>query len=310
MTQSKKAINIIGTVAFDSIETPKGKFPRIIGGSGTFASLAASIFSKVNLISIIGKDFPDAMISDFNARGINTDGVQRIPDGNTFHWHGYYLDDMNQAFTKETELNILTQFNPILPEAAQNAEITFLANIDPELQKKVIHQLKNPKLIILDTMNLWLEHKLNEVKEVLKSVNIFMVNFEEIKLLTGLTNVVHAAEEVAKLGPKVVIVKKGEHGAIMFSQGKYFAMPAFPLAEVEDPTGAGDTFAGSFTGFLSEAETITEDVLRTALIVGTITSSYTVQGMGIEKIKSITKKDLSARIRDYRKITNLPQLEI
>lgn len=300
--KSNKTINIIGTVAFDSIETPKGAFPRIIGGSGTYASLAASIFSPVNLISIIGEDFPAATIKEFNSRGINTDGVETI-NGKTFHWSGYYLGDMNQAYTKETELNILTKFNPVLPEAAQNAEITFLANIDPDLQQQVIGQLKNPKLIILDTMNLWIENKFAELKNVLGLVDILMINFEEIKLLTGLTNVVQAAKELTKLGPKIIIVKKGEHGSLMYHNQGYFALPAYPLAEVEDPTGAGDTFAGSFTGYLAQFDNITNDILRTALVIGTMTSSYTVQGIGIDKIKSIKKDDLTQRIQKYKEIT-------
>ncbi len=299
-------VTIIGTMALDDLGLPIGEFPQIIGGSATFASLAASIFTKVDLVSIIGPDFPKTGLELLNNRGVDTSFVH-VSKTKTFHWSGYYTEDMNQAHTKETNLNCLLEFDPILSQDENKNKFVFLANVDPFLQKKAIKSIKKPELILLDTMNFWIEHKKPELLETLKMVDVLLVNDQEIKLLTGINNIIKAMQKVMELGPKRVIVKKGEHGSIMFNGKTFFALPSFPLFEITDPTGAGDTFAGSFIGYLSQAQNLDEHTFQKALVVACLTSSFTVEGVGIEKIKAITKADLQNRLQAYRKITGIAE---
>lgn len=300
------SVTIVGTVALDSIETPKGKFENILGGSATFAGVAAGLFSPVDIVSIVGEDFPSEHISFLQANNINTDGVLTVP-GKTFHWSGYYKDDMNQAYTIATDLNVLLEFDPTLPEAAANRPYLFLANLDPVIQKQVILQSKSPKLIVLDTMNYWIETKITELKDVLKLVDVLIINDQELRLLTGQTNIIPGLPEVLKLGPKRVIVKKGEHGSVMYNGSDYFLLPAFPLPNLIDPTGAGDSFAGGFVGYLAKAGTTDEATFQRAMIAGTLISSHTVQGFSLEPLKTLTLDHLDKQFAIFRSYAGLPE---
>jgi sugar/nucleoside kinase (ribokinase family) len=300
------SVAIIGTVAFDSIETPKGQFDRILGGSGSYSGTAASLFAPVHLISVIGQDFPDEHLTFFQKRGMNTAGIQKL-DGNTFHWKGYYKADMNQAFTVSTDLNVLLQFDPQIPAEAKNSKIVFLANIDPVLQKKAIEQFNNPELIVLDSMNYWIENHLDSLKETLKLVDVLILNDQEIRMLTGLDNVIQAMAHVLTLGPKRVIVKKGENGSVMYNGTEFFSCPAFPLDQLVDPTGAGDSFAGGFAGYLAKAPHLTEDIFRQAVVVGTLISSHTVRDFSLNQLKTLTWDDLQRQFEQFKGFAMLPK---
>jgi sugar/nucleoside kinase (ribokinase family) len=300
-------ISIIGTIALDNIKTPKGEFNNILGGSATFAGTAASIFTQPNLIGIVGQDFPKEHVDYFKSRGMNIDGIE-ISDGKTFSWGGYYEEAMNEAFTTATDLNVLLEFDPKVPDTAKKSDIVFCANIDPVLQKKAIEQFDIPKLVVLDSMNFWIENSVEALKEALKLVDILIINDQEIRMLTGIDNIIEAMPEVIKLGPKRLIVKKGEHGSIMFNGTDYFICPAFPLTELNDPTGAGDSFAGGFIGALSQHENYTEDAYKDALISGTLVSSFTVQGFSVSKLKTVTKDMLKERYTQLKTYATFPIL--
>ncbi len=300
------SVAIIGTVAFDSIETPKGQFDRILGGSGSYAGTAASLFSPVHLISVVGKDFPNEHLNFFENRGIQVNGIQKL-DGDTFHWKGYYKADMNQAFTVQTDLNVLLQFDPKVPQNAQDSKIVFLANIDPVLQKKAIEQFSSPQLIVLDSMNYWIESHCDNLKETLKLVDVLILNDQEIRLLTKIDNVIQAMAEVLKLGPKRVIVKKGEHGSVMYNGKEFFTCPAFPLEELVDPTGAGDSFAGGFSGYLAQAKELNEDAFRKAVVAGTLISSHTVRDFSLNQLKNLTVDQLQEQFEQFKDFAMIPQ---
>lgn len=298
-------VTIIGTVALDSIQTPQGAFNRILGGSATYASTAASLFGPVHIVSVIGQDFPDEHLAFLQSRGINTEGVEK-KDGNTFHWEGFYTDDMSQAHTLTTELNVLLEFDPIVPESAKNSRIVFLANIDPVLQRKAIRQFTNPELIIMDSMNFWIENHLHNLKDTLKEVDVLILNDQELRLLTKVDNLIAGMHEAMTFGPKRIIVKKGEHGAMMLSENGFFVCPAFPLQQLTDPTGAGDSFAGGIAGYLAKATEISEETFRQALIVGTLIASHTVQDFSLNKLKALTTAEIQAQFASYRDSALLP----
>ncbi len=300
------SVTIIGTVALDSIQTPQGSFNRILGGSATYASTAASLFSPVNIVSVIGQDFPTEHMDYLKNRNINTDGIEQ-KSGDTFHWQGYYTDDMSQAHTVATDLNVLLEFDPIIPTAAQNSRIVFCANIDPILQKKAIQQFHKPELVILDSMNFWIENHLHSLQDTLKEIDVLILNDQELRLLTKIDNLVSAMHHVLTLGPKRVIIKKGEHGAIMTDGQAFFACPAVPLKTLVDPTGAGDSFAGGIAGYLAQSATLSEETFRKALIVGTLIASNTVQDFSLNKLKKLTLEELQTQFKHYQRIATMPE---
>src|SRR5215203_4316900 len=293
---------VVGTMAFDAIETPFGKSDKIIGGSATYVALAASNFIKpVQQVSIIGYDYPKEEMQDLKRRGVQTDGVEIVKDKKSFFWAGKYHMDMNTRDTLVTGLNVLADFNPIIPESYQGAEFLMLGNLMPKLQLSVIDQLKKrPKLIVLDTMNFWMEIAMEDLKEVLKKVDLLLVNDAEARQLTGEYSLVKASKAILKMGPKYLIIKKGEHGALLFNGENVFSAPALPLEEVFDPTGAGDSFAGGFIGHLAQTGDISFENMKRAIIVGSALASFCVEKFGPTRLKEISKSDISNRLQQFK----------
>ncbi|MDD5067943.1 MAG: PfkB family carbohydrate kinase, partial [bacterium] len=302
------SILVVGSVAFDSVKTPFGQVERILGGSAVHFSMAASILSQVHLVGVVGEDFGEENILTLKRRGINVDNLNQIKGGKTFFWQGYYEYDMNQAHTVKTELNVFQNFNPVIPDNLKNSEYVFLANIDPDIQLALIQQVRNPKLIVCDTMNYWIENKKEALLNVMKKVDVMLLNDGEARELFNTTNLIKAAKKAMALGVKVVIIKKGEHGAIMFSQDSIFTAPAFPLEEVIDPTGAGDSFAGGFLSFLERNKKINDEYLRKALVYSTIIASFYVQDFGTRAIEKITYTDIKQRYVTLQKITQFKNI--
>ena len=296
----------VGTMAFDAIETPFGKVDKIIGGSGTYVAYAASNFVKpIQQISIVGYDFPQEEMDELKKRGVDLEGVEIVADKKSFFWSGKYHIDMNTRDTLITDLNVLADFNPIVPESYQGAEFLMLGNLMPKLQLSVIDQLRvRPKLIVMDTMNFWMEIAMEELKEVLKKVDVLLVNDGEARQLSGEFSLVKAAREILKMGPRFLIIKKGEHGALLFHENHVFFAPALPLEEVFDPTGAGDTFAGGFIGHLAKTKDISFENMKTAIIVGSAMASFCVEKFGPERMKEITKEDIAARLSEFVQLVN------
>jgi sugar/nucleoside kinase (ribokinase family) len=300
------SVIVVGTMAFDAIETPFGKIDRIVGGSATYVAYAASNFvTPIQQVSIIGTDFPEEEMDELTSRGVQLEGVEIVPGRKSFFWSGRYHLDMNSRDTLVTDLNVLADFNPIVPDSYQDAQFVMLGNLDPVVQKKVLQQLKNrPKLIVMDTMNFWMEVAQPQLDEVLKMVDVLMVNDSEARQLSGHFSLVKAAREIMKMGPKYLIIKKGEHGALLFHGDRVFFAPALPLEEVFDPTGAGDTFAGGFIGHIAKTKDISFDNMKTAIIVGSAMASYCVEKFGPERLKEITKQDIDNRIREFVQLVN------
>jgi sugar/nucleoside kinase (ribokinase family) len=299
-------LTIAGTLAFDSIRTPAGAHSKLLGGSGMYASVAASLFTAPYLISIIGHDFPEEYVSFLTDRKINLSGVTQS-DGLTFHWSGAYEKDLSQAQTIATDLNVLWEFNPQVPEQALPSRVVLMANFDPVLQRKAILQFSGPKLVVMDTMNFWIENCIDELRETIGHADVLIINDQELRMLSGKNNLIQGIREVMNLGLKRIVVKKGEHGAIMFNGTDYFMCPALPVDELIDPTGAGDTFAGAFCGYLATHEGWTEESFRRAVLYGILVSSHTVRGFGINGINSLTKEDLEGVFATYRKWSALPE---
>jgi sugar/nucleoside kinase (ribokinase family) len=297
---------VVGTMAFDAIETPFGKTDRIVGGSATYVAYAASNFVQpIQQVSIVGADFPEEEMAELKRRGVQLEGVEIVPDKKSFFWSGKYHLDMNTRDTLVTDLNVLADFNPRLPSSYQNAEFLMLGNLDPKIQKQVIQQLKvRPKLIVMDTMNFWMESALPELEEVLSMVDVLMVNDSEARQLSAQFSLVRAAKEIMKMGPKYLIIKKGEHGALLFHEDKVFFAPALPLEEVFDPTGAGDTFAGGFIGHIAKTKDISFENMKTAIIVGSAMASYCVEKFGPVRLKEITREDIDSRIQQFVQLVN------
>ncbi len=291
----------VGTMAFDAIETPFGKTDKIVGGSATYVAYAASYFVKpVQQVSIVGFDFPKEEMEEMKRRGIQLEGVEIIPDKKSFFWSGKYHMDMNSRDTLVTDLNVLLDFNPQIPSTYQGAEFVMLGNLDPVIQKQVIEQLKpRPKLIVMDTMNFWMDIKMPELLETLKLVDVLLVNDSEARQLSGEFSIVKAAKKIMTMGPKYLIIKKGEHGALLFHKNEVFFAPALPLEEVFDPTGAGDTFAGGFVGWLAKTNDISFKNMKTAIIVGSAMASYCVEKFGPDRLKEISKEDIDKRIQEF-----------
>lgn len=297
---------VVGTMAFDAIETPFARTDQVIGGSATYVAYAASNFIKpIYQVSIVGNDFPQEEMSELRARGVELDGVKIIPDKKSFFWSGKYHMDMNSRDTLITDLNVLLDFDPELPASYQNAEFLMLGNLDPKIQMKVIKQLKRrPRLICMDTMNFWMESTMPELEQVLKMVDVLMVNDSEARQLSAQFSLVKAARTILKMGPKYLIIKKGEHGALLFHEDQVFFAPALPLEEVFDPTGAGDTFAGGFIGHIARTRDISFANMKTAIIVGSAMASYCVEKFGPQRLKEITKEDIDSRIHQFIDLVN------
>lgn len=293
-------------MAFDAIETPFGKTDKIIGGSATYVAYAASNFLQpIQQVSIVGYDFPESEMAEMKSRGIQLEGVEIVPDKKSFFWSGRYHMDMNSRDTLITDLNVLQDFNPVIPASYQGAEFLMLGNLDPVIQKQVIMQLKpRPKLIVMDTMNFWMDIKMAELKEVLTMVDVLLVNDSEARQLSGEFSIVKAARKILAMGPQYLIIKKGEHGALLFHKNEVFFAPALPLEEVFDPTGAGDTFAGGFIGHLAKTKDISFNNMKTAIIVGSAMASYCVEKFGPERLKEITKKEIDIRIQQFVDLVN------
>ena len=296
----------VGTMAFDAIETPFGKIDQIVGGSGTYVAYAASNFvTPIQQISIVGYDFPQEEMDELTKRGVALEGVEIVKDKKSFFWSGKYHLDMNSRDTLITDLNVLEDFNPVVPESYQGAEFLMLGNLMPKLQLSVIDQLKiRPKLIVMDTMNFWMDIAMDDLKEVLKKVDVLLVNDAEARQLSGELSLVKAARAIMKMGPKFLIIKKGEHGALLFNENHVFFAPALPLEEVFDPTGAGDTFAGGFIGHLAKTKDISFENMKTAIIVGSAMASFCVEKFGPERLKEITKADIDARLTEFVQLVN------
>ncbi|HJN57251.1 MAG: PfkB family carbohydrate kinase [Candidatus Woesearchaeota archaeon] len=291
---------IIGTVALDFIETPFGKVENALGGSACYASIAASFFSKPGIMSIIGKDFPNEHIEFLKSRQINIDGI--TTGEKTFKWQGFYEFDMNEAKTLKTELNSLESYSVAVPESYKDAKYVFLANIDPEQQLKVINTLNNPELIVMDTMNFWIDIKKEQLLETIKKAHILILNDGEARQLFGTPNLVKAARMALKLVSKAVIIKKGEHGALLFTDSKHFNAPGYPLENIKDPTGCGDCFGGAFTGFLTKTNDVSEENMRKAVIYGSVVASLNAEGFSIENLKKINIKDIEKRYNEFKEL--------
>ena len=296
----------VGTVAFDAIETPFGKTDKIVGGACTYISLSAAYFNdSPNLISVVGEDFPKETINLFKKIGINTEGLQIKEGEKTFFWSGKYHQDMNTRDTIDTQLNVLESFDPIVPNSYQDCDILMLGNLTPSVQMKVIQQIETrPKLIVLDTMNFWMEIAMDDLKEVIKQIDVLTINDEEARLLSGEHSLRKAAKIILQMGPKYLIIKKGEHGALLFGDNNIFYAPALPLEEVFDPTGAGDTFAGGFVGYLSTCDSINWEAMKKAIIVGSAMASFTVEKFGIERLVALDENQIEERINEFKKLVS------
>ena len=296
----------VGTMAFDAIETPFGKVDKIVGGSATYVAYAASNFVKpVQQVSIVGYDFPREEMDELKKRGVQTDGVEVVADKKSFFWSGKYHIDMNTRDTLVTDLNVLEDFDPKIPDSYQGAEFLMLGNLMPKLQMSVIDQMKvRPKLIVMDTMNFWMDIAMDDLKEVLKKVDVLMVNDGEARQLSEEVSLVKAARKIMDMGPKFLIIKKGEHGALLFHENHVFFAPALPLEEVFDPTGAGDTFAGGFIGYLAKTKDISFENMKTAIIIGSAMASFCVEKFGPERMKEITKEDIDERLSQFVQLVN------
>ncbi|MBJ7429494.1 MAG: bifunctional hydroxymethylpyrimidine kinase/phosphomethylpyrimidine kinase [Bacteroidia bacterium] len=297
---------VVGSVAFDAIETPFGKTDKIVGGAASYISLCSSYFTKsVNLVAVVGDDFPNEFISHLNTNGVNTDGLQVKAGEKSFFWSGKYHNDMNSRDTLVTELNVLADFDPIIPASYQNCEYLMLGNLTPKIQQTVIERLTNrPKLIVMDTMNFWMEIAMDDLKETLKMVDVLTINDEEARQLSGEYSLVKAAAKIQTMGPKYLIIKKGEHGALLFHGKDMFYAPALPLEDVFDPTGAGDTFAGGFIGYLAKTGDLSFDNMKNAVIYGSAMASFCVERFGTERLVNLTEAELNARVAEFKKLSS------
>ena len=302
---------VVGTMAYDAIETPFGKVDKILGGAATYIGLSASRFSlNCSIVSVVGEDFEEEHLSLMKDRGVDLSGVEIVSGGATFFWSGKYHNDLNTRTTIDTQLNVLENFNPKVPDHLKNPDIVMLGNLSPDVQLKALDQLESkPKLIVLDTMNFWMEHFRPALDQVIAKVDVISINDEEARQLTGEYSLVKAASEIQKMGPQYVIIKKGEHGALLFHDKEIFCAPALPLEEVFDPTGAGDSFAGGFTGYLTETEDISFNNMKLAIIYGSAMASFTVEKFGTENLVNCTPLMMKARLKAFKELTTF-EIEI
>lgn len=296
---------IVGTVAFDAIETPFGKTDKILGGAATYIGLSASHFNiESAIVSVIGEDFPQEYLDLLTDRQIDVSGIEVVPGGKTFFWSGRYHNDLNSRDTLDTQLNVLADFNPIVPENFKNAEVVMLGNLHPNIQISVLDQMTSkPKLVVLDTMNFWMDCALSELKEVIKRVDVITINDEEARQLSGEYSLVKAAQLIHEMGPKYVVIKKGEHGAMLFHNDQIFYAPALPLKEVFDPTGAGDTFAGGFSGYLAETNDISFENMKNAIVYGSNLASFCVEKFGTERMENLQRNEVNKRLQEFKQLT-------
>jgi sugar/nucleoside kinase (ribokinase family) len=303
------SILVVGTVAFDNIKTPFGAAERCLGGSATYFAVAASFFTEVDLIAVVGDDFTDEDMSIFRGRRINLDGLQRVRGAKTFFWAGEYGFDLNVAKTRETRLNVFADFRPQLNERQRKAEVLFLANIHPELQMDVLHQAERPRLVALDTMNLWIDTKRQALEDAFRQVDLVVINEAETRQFMREPNLVKAARGVLALGPRTIVIKRGEYGVLMVTKDAVFAVPAYPLENVFDPTGAGDTFAGGLLGYLASRPQHSDKEMRRAIIFGSVLASFTVEKFSLDRLREITGADIQERYRSFRALTHFEDFE-
>lgn len=296
---------VVGSVAFDAIETPFGKTDKILGGAATYIGIAASILNvKSGIVSVVGGDFHQSDLDMLSGRGVNIEGIEVVKDGKTFFWSGKYHNDLNSRDTLATEVNVLENFDPKIPDSMQDSEILLLGNLHPGVQLSVLEKMnKRPKLVILDTMNFWMDSAWDVLMEMIAKTDVITINDEEARQLSGEYSLVKAAKKIHTMGPKFVIIKKGEHGALLFHDGKIFAIPALPLEEVFDPTGAGDTFAGGFASYLAKKEDFSFETMKSAIMVGSAMASFTVEKFGTEKLQEVTEVEMMNRIQEFKELT-------
>ncbi|MGZ5473461.1 MAG: PfkB family carbohydrate kinase [Thermoanaerobaculia bacterium] len=302
-------ILVVGSVAFDALQTPFGKVDRCIGGSATYFSVAASFFTEVDLVAVVGDDFTEEDAAVFHGRNIDTSGLQRVRGEKTFFWSGEYGYDLNVAKTRDTQLNVFADFAPQLSERQKKADVLFLANIDPELQLDVLRQAERPRLVALDTMNYWITSKHQELERVLREVDLAVINEAEVRQFTGEANLVKGCRQILALGPATLVVKRGEYGVLMITREAIFAAPAYPLENVFDPTGAGDTFAGGFLGYLASRREVHDKELRRAIIFGSVLASFTVEKFSLDRLREINLRDVHERYADFRALTHFEDFE-
>jgi sugar/nucleoside kinase (ribokinase family) len=298
---------VVGSVAFDDVRTPFGQVSGVLGGSATYFSIAASYFTDVNLVAVVGEDFPEEGIEVFREHGVNIEGLERR-SGKTFRWSGEYGFDLNEAKTLATHLNVFETFNPVIPEDYRSCPYVFLANIDPVLQLRVLEQMESPELVACDTMNYWIEGKPRELREILRHVDVLSINDSEARELAKQANIYQAAQSILDMGPTTLIIKRGEYGVLMFNERAIFAAPAYPLEMVFDPTGAGDSFAGGFMGYLASVRNVTEATIRQAIIMGSVMASFNVEAFSIDRLKSVTYDEIRHRFRTFRQLVHFDDL--
>jgi sugar/nucleoside kinase (ribokinase family) len=295
-------------VAFDAVETPFGKRERMLGGSATHFSLSASFFTDVRVVGVVGGDFGDEEMKVFRERRINTDDLERVEDGKTFFWSGLYEFDLNTAKTLDTQLNVFADFRPKLSDESKRARMAFLGNIQPDLQSEVREQLRDAELVALDTMNFWITSVPEQVEAAIRRVDVVIINDAEARQLSKEPNLIKAARKILSWGPRALVVKRGEFGAAMFTKDSYFAIPAYPLESVFDPTGAGDTFAGGFMGYLASRESVDDETLRRAIIFGSVMASFNVEEFGTERVRRLTHEEVNQRFRDFKRMTHFEEI--
>jgi sugar/nucleoside kinase (ribokinase family) len=304
------SILVVGSVAFDSNETPFGKIDRAHGGSATYFSVAASFFTDVQLVGIVGDDFTDEDMKVFEGRPIDTSGITRVAGGKTFHWSGSYGYDLNTAHTRDTQLNVFADFQPQLPDNFRSPDVLFLANIAPELQLNVLEQTTRPRMVALDTMNYWISSKKEALTTIISRVDLMLINEGEVRQFTEEANLVKGARKMLELGPRVLVIKRGEYGVLMITKDRVFAVPAYPLENVFDPTGAGDSFAGGFLGFLASRPNHDDAELRRAIIFGSVVASFNVESFSMDRMRQITRKDIDNRFREFQELTRFDSFEV
>lgn len=302
------SILVVGSVAFDSISTPFGSAERALGGSATYFSVSASFFSPVQLVAVVGEDFTEEEMKAFEGRPIDTSGLSRV-EGKTFFWSGEYGFDLNVAETKDTQLNVFAEFQPKLPEAFRSPDVLFLANIHPDLQLDVLRQAKRPRLVALDTMNYWITSAKPELERVLREVDMLVINEGEVRQLTGEPNILKASRMIHDMGPQTLVLKRGEYGVLLLTPDSIFTAPAYPLESVFDPTGAGDTFAGGFMGFLASCSELTAENYRRAIIFGSVMASFNVESFSLDRLRTLTRKEIDDRYRAFRRLTHFEDLD-
>lgn len=299
---------VVGSVAFDAVETPFGKCEKMLGGSTSHFSIAASYYTDVRIVGVVGGDFSDAEQRVFDSHNIDTSDLQRIPDGKTFFWRGRYDYDLNVAHTLDTQLNVFANFKPKLSDESKKARLVFLGNIQPDLQREVREQVPDAELVALDTMNLWIDTAKESLLRTIKGVDVVIINDAEVRQLTNVANLIKAAKTVLSWGPKALIVKRGEYGAALFTPENYFAIPAYPLESVFDPTGAGDTFAGGFMGYLSSQASLDDAAMRRAMIFGSVMASFNVEEFGTERVRRLTHPEINTRFRAFKQMTHFEEI--